>query len=220
MQAFDRFTGVVAPLDRDDVDTDAIIPKQFMKSVERTGFGPNLFDAWRYLDVGEPGMDNTGRPLDPGFVLNQPRYREAGILLARRNFGCGSSREHASWALLQAGFRVLIAASFADIFLGNCYKNGLLAVPVGAAAAGRLFDAVATSEEAGATLALTVDLRTQSISGPDGIEIGFEIPAFVRANLLEGKDDIALALAHAEAVRAFELRRHARHPWLARDLAL
>ena len=220
MQAFTTFTGVVAPLDRDDVDTDAIIPKQFMKSMARTGFGPNLFDSWRYLDTGEPGMENTARPLNPAFVLNDPRYREAGILLARRNFGCGSSREHAPWALLQAGFRVVIAASFADIFAGNCYKNGLLAVPLGVDAVERLFEAVAGAEARGGTLSLTVDLDTQMVTGRDGIAMPFAIPPFVRANLLEGKDDIALALAHADAVREFEARRHARHPWLARDVAI
>lgn len=215
MQAFTVLRGVAAPLDRDDVDTDAIIPKQFMKSVERTGFGPNLFDAWRYLDIGEPGMDHAARPRNPDFVLNDRRYAQASILLARRNFGCGSSREHAPWALLQAGFRVLIAASFADIFMGNCYKNGLLAVPLGVEAMDRLFEAAGGSE----ALLLEVDLRAQTLTGP-GIAERFAISPFVRENLLAGKDDIALSLAHASDIAAFEARRHARFPWLARALVL
>jgi len=215
MQAFTCLRGVAAPLDRDDVDTDAIIPKQFMKSVERTGFGPNLFDAWRYLDVGEPGMDHAARPKNPDFVLNDPRYAQASILLARRNFGCGSSREHAPWALLQAGFRVVIAASFADIFMGNCYKNGLLAVPLGPEAMDRLFAA----SGAGRPLELEVDLRSQTVTGP-GIAERFAISPFVRENLLAGKDDIALSLAHAGEIGAFEAQRHACYPWLARPLAL
>jgi 3-isopropylmalate/(R)-2-methylmalate dehydratase small subunit len=215
MQAFTVLRGVAAPLDRDDVDTDAIIPKQFMKSVERTGFGPNLFDGWRYLDVGEPGMDHAARPINPDFVLNDPRYAGASILLARRNFGCGSSREHAPWALLQAGFAAVIATSFADIFMGNCYKNGLLAVPLGAEAMDRLFAAAAGPEP----LVLEVDLRAQRVRGP-GIDEGFAISPFVRENLLAGTDDIALSLAHAEEVRAYEARRHAQYPWLARPIRL
>ncbi len=215
MHAFTILCGVAAPLDRDDVDTDAIIPKQFMKSVERTGFGPNLFDGWRYLDIGEPGMDHPTRPKNPDFVLNDPRYADASILLARRNFGCGSSREHAPWALLQAGFRVVLAASFADIFMGNCYKNGLLAVPLGIASMERLFAAAVGGEP----LVLEVDLLEQRVSGP-GIEERFAISPFVRENLLNGKDDIALSLAHADAVRDFEARRHARYPWLARPIRL
>ena len=215
MQAFTVLRGVAAPLDRDDVDTDAIIPKQFMKSVERTGFGPNLFDAWRYLDIGEPGMDHAARPRNPDFVLNDPRYAQASILLGRRNFGCGSSREHAPWALLQAGFRVVIAASFADIFMGNCYKNGLLAVPLGVEAMDRLFAAAGGPEP----LLLEVDLRAQTVTGA-GIAERFAISPFVRENLLAGKDDIALSLVHARDIAAFEARRHARYPWLARALAL
>lgn len=214
MQAFTTFTGIVAPLDRDDVDTDAIIPKQFMKSIARTGFGPNLFDAWRYLDVGGPGMDNAARPKNPDFVLNDPRYAEASILLARRNFGCGSSREHAPWALLQAGFRVIVAASFADIFMGNCYKNGILAIALGDAAVDGLF------ARAGGPvpLSLTVSLEEQLVTGPHGLRLPFLISPFVKANLLAGSDDIALSLAHADAVREFEARRHARHPWLNRPV--
>jgi 3-isopropylmalate/(R)-2-methylmalate dehydratase small subunit len=214
MEAFTVLRGMAVPLDRDDVDTDAIIPKQFMKSVDRTGFGPNLFDAWRYLDIGEPGMDHAARPKNPDFVLNDPKYAGANILLARRNFGCGSSREHAPWALLQAGFRVVIAASFADIFMGNCYKNGLLAVPLGVDAMDRLFAAAET-----APLTLEVDLRRQTVSG-SGIAEHFPISPFVRENLLGGKDDIALSLAHADEVGAFEARRHARYPWLGRPLVL
>jgi 3-isopropylmalate/(R)-2-methylmalate dehydratase small subunit len=215
MQAFVTLRGIAAPLDRDDVDTDAIIPKQFMKSVDRSGFGPNLFDGWRYLDVGEPGMDHARRPLNPDFVLNDPRYAGASILLGRRNFGCGSSREHAPWALLQAGYRAILAASFADIFMGNCYKNGVLAVALGAEAMARLF-AAATGT---APLALEVDLRAQTVTGP-GIEEHFAISPFVRENLLAGQDDIALSLAHAEAVRRFEAQHHGRHPWLARPVRL
>ena len=212
MDAFTTLTGIVAPLDRDDVDTDAIIPKQFMKSIARTGFGPNLFDAWRYLDVGEPGMDNAARPKNPGFVLNDPRYAGAEILLARRNFGCGSSREHAPWALLQAGFMVIVASSFADIFMGNCYKNGILAIALGDAAVDGLF-----ARACGETpLSLTVNLEEQTVSGADGVYLPFAISPFVKANLLSGSDDIALSLAHADEVRAFEARRHARQPWLKR----
>ncbi|WP_288381973.1 3-isopropylmalate dehydratase small subunit [uncultured Massilia sp.] len=214
MPPFTTFTGIVAPLDRDDVDTDAIIPKQFMKSIARTGFGPNLFDAWRYLDVGKPGMDNTARPKNPDFVLNDPRYAGASILLARRNFGCGSSREHAPWALLQAGFKVIIASSFADIFMGNCSKNGILAIALGDGAVDGLF-ARAGFE---APLSLRVDLEQQCVSGEDGLRLPFAISPFVKANLLAGSDDIALSLAHADEVKAFEERRHARQPWLARPL--
>ena len=214
----DKFTvheGLVAPLDRANVDTDAIIPKQFLKSIRRTGFGPNLFDEWRYLDHGEPGQDCSTRPVNPDFVLNQPRYAGASILLARKNFGCGSSREHAPWALQQYGFRAVVAPSFADIFMGNCYKNGLLAVPLGVEAMDRLFAAAGGSEP----LLLEVDLLAQTVTGA-GIAERFAVSPFVRENLLTGRDDIALSLAHAKDIAAFEARRHARYPWLARAVVL
>lgn len=216
MEPFKTLRGVVAPLDRDDVDTDAIIPKQFMKSVARTGFGPNLFDAWRYLDVGEPGMDNAKRPLDPDFVLNDPRYRDAAILLTRRNFGCGSSREHAPWALLQAGFRVIIAASFADIFMGNCYKNGILALTLPDETIAALFRIADRAEP----LQLTIDLGGQQVRTDGGIAYAFDVAPFIKANLLAGNDDIGLSLGHAGEVRQFEARHHARHPWLKDPLRL
>ena len=212
MQPFRVVTGIVAPLDRANVDTDAIIPKQFLKSIKRSGFGPNLFDEWRYLDRGEPGRDNSGRPLNPDFVLNQPRYRGAQILLARRNFGCGSSREHAPWALADYGFRALIAPSYADIFFNNCYKNGLLPIVLPESAVDRLFDAV----KAFPGFALTIDLERQSVASADGaMTFGFDIEPFRKHCLLDGLDDIGLTLQHAEAIRAFEAKRHAEQPWLA-----
>jgi len=212
MQPFRVVTGIVAPLDRANVDTDAIIPKQFLKSIKRSGFGPNLFDEWRYLDRGEPGRDNSGRPLNPDFVLNQPRYRGAQILLARRNFGCGSSREHAPWALADYGFRALIAPSYADIFFNNCFKNGLLPIVLPESAVDRLFDAV----KAFPGFALTIDLERQSVASADGaMTFGFDIEPFRKHCLLDGLDDIGLTLQHAEAIRAFEAKRHAEQPWLA-----
>ena len=210
MEKFNNFTGLVAPLDRDDIDTDAIIPKQFMKSIARTGFGPNLFDAWRYLDIGEPGMDCSKRPLNPDFVLNQARYRGASILLARRNFGCGSSREHAPWALMQDGFRVIVAASFAEIFQSNCYKNGLLPIALGDDAIQKLFDQAASA----AGLQLYVDLQQQTVGDGKGLHYQFAISPFIKTCLLEGWDDIGLTLAHREEIRAFEERRFAQRPWL------
>jgi len=212
MQPFRVVTGIVAPLDRANVDTDAIIPKQFLKSIMRSGFGPNLFDEWRYLDRGEPGRDNSGRPLNPDFVLNQPRYRGAQILLARRNFGCGSSREHAPWALADYGFRALIAPSYADIFFNNCFKNGLLPIVLPESAVDRLFDAV----KAFPGFALTIDLERQSVVSADGaMTFGFDIEPFRKHCLLDGLDDIGLTLQHADAIRAFEAKRHAEQPWLA-----
>ncbi|HPO19966.1 MAG TPA: 3-isopropylmalate dehydratase small subunit, partial [Rubrivivax sp.] len=193
MQAFTVHRGLVAPMDRDNVDTDAIIPKQFLKSIQRSGFGPNLFDEWRYLDKGEPGQDPAARRPNPGFVLNQPRYQGASILLARRNFGCGSSREHAPWALEQFGFRALIAPSYADIFFNNCFKNGLLPIQLPEAAVDRLFDEV----NAFAGYALSVDLPRQRIVKPDGSEIAFEVQPFRKYCLLNGFDDIGLTLRHA-----------------------
>jgi len=211
MQPFRVLTGIVAPLDRANVDTDAIIPKQFLKSIKRSGFGPNLFDEWRYLDRGEPGRDNAGRPLNPDFVLNQPRYRGAQILLARRNFGCGSSREHAPWALGDYGFRALIAPSYADIFFNNCYKNGLLPIVVPESQVDRLFDAV----KAFPGFALTIDLERQTVASADGaLTFAFDIEPFRKHCLLNGLDDIGLTLQHADAIREFEARRHADQPWL------
>ncbi|MEF8833552.1 MAG: 3-isopropylmalate dehydratase small subunit [Halofilum sp. (in: g-proteobacteria)] len=210
MEPFTRFEGLVAPLDRANVDTDAIIPKQFLKSVQRTGFGPNLFDDWRYLDPGEPGGDNSQRREDPDFVLNQPRYRGAGILLARANFACGSSREHAVWALTDYGFRAVIAPSFADIFYSNSFKNGLLPVQLDADTVDRLFRETYATEG----YRLTVDLRTQQVITPDGTAYGFEVDPFRRECLLEGMDDIALTLQYADDIRTYEERRRAEAPWL------
>jgi 3-isopropylmalate/(R)-2-methylmalate dehydratase small subunit len=214
MQAFTIHTGLVAPMDRANVDTDAIIPKQFLKSIARTGFGPNLFDAWRYLDKGEPGQDPASRRPNPDFVLNQPRYAGASILLARENFGCGSSREHAPWALEQYGFRALIAPSFADIFYNNCFKNGLLPVTLGESVVARLFDEVA----AFTGYRLTIDLPRQVVVKPDGGEIGFDVAPFRKYCLVNGFDDIGLTLRHADAIKAFEAERLARMPWLAHRL--
>jgi 3-isopropylmalate/(R)-2-methylmalate dehydratase small subunit len=210
MEKFSTVAGIVAPLDRPNVDTDAIIPKQFLKSIRRSGFGPNLFDEWRYLDHGEPEMDNSARPLNPDFVLNQPRYREARILLARENFGCGSSREHAVWALLDYGFRVVIAPSFADIFFNNCFKNGVLPVVLDAGTVDRLFRAT----EATPGYALEVDLPAQVIRAPDLDEIPFEVDAFRKDCLVRGLDDIGLTLEHADEIRAFEAKRREQAPWL------
>ena len=211
MQAFTQLDGLVAPLDRANVDTDAIIPKQFLKSIKRAGFGPNLFDEWRYLDHGEPGMDNAKRPLNPAFVLNAPRYRGAEILLTRENFGCGSSREHAPWALEDYGFRALIGTTFADIFFNNCFKNGLLPVVLAETQVARLFDEVAAFPG----YALTVDLPRQVVVKPDGSEIAFDVQAFRKYCLINGFDDIGLTLRHADKIRAFEAERLANMPWLA-----
>jgi 3-isopropylmalate/(R)-2-methylmalate dehydratase small subunit len=212
MQAFRVLTGLVAPLDRANVDTDVIIPKQFLKSINRSGFGPNLFDAWRYLDRGEPGTDPASRPLNPDFVLNQSRYKGAQILLARRNFGCGSSREHAPWALGDYGFRVLIAPSFADIFFNNCFKNGLLPVVLSTAEVDRLFD----QTEAFPGFKLTVDLERQTVATVDGsLTYGFEVEPFRKHCLLHGLDEIGLTLTHADEIRAFEAKHLAAKPWLS-----
>ncbi|MFA5531709.1 MAG: 3-isopropylmalate dehydratase small subunit [Thiohalomonadaceae bacterium] len=210
MEKLNKLNGIVAPLDRANVDTDAIIPKQFLKSIKRSGFGPNLFDEWRYLDVGEPGMDNSKRPLNPDFVLNQPRYQGAQILLARQNFGCGSSREHAPWALLDYGFRVIIAPSFADIFFNNCFKNGILPIVLDEATVDRLFKEVAASEG----YRLAVDLEAQTLTTPTGEVIPFEVDPFRKHCLLEGLDDIGLTLQHVDAIRAYEAKRRAEAPWL------
>lgn len=210
MEKFSVVEGIVAPLDRPNVDTDAIIPKQFLKSISRSGFGPNLFDEWRYLDHGEPGVDNTSRPLNPDFVLNAARYRDARILLARENFGCGSSREHAVWALRDYGFRVVIAPSFADIFFNNCFKNGVLPVVLAADTVDRLFRSV----EATPGYALAVDLPAQRIVTPDLGDLGFEVDGFRKDCLIRGLDDIGLTLEHAGEIRAFEARRRREAPWL------
>ena len=211
MQPFRVHTGTVAPLDRANVDTDAIIPKQFLKSIKRTGFGPNLFDEWRYLDHGEPGMDNARRPPNPDFVLNQARYRGASILLARRNFGCGSSREHAPWALADFGFRAVIAPSYADIFHNNCYKNGLLPIVLPESQVDRLF----ADTFAFPGFQLTVDLERQVVATVDGaLAFGFDVEPFRKHCLLNGLDDIGLTLQHADAIREFEAKRLAEQPWL------
>ncbi len=211
MDAFRVHTGLVAPLDRANVDTDAIIPKQFLKSIKRSGFGPNLFDEWRYLDHGEPGMDNSNRPRNPKFVLNEPRYEGASILLARRNFGCGSSREHAPWALHDFGFRAIIAPSYADIFNNNCYKNGLLPIVLQEREVDRLFADTAVFPG----FKLVIDLERQTVSTTDGaLTYAFDIDPSRKHRLLNGLDDIGLTLQHAEAIRAFETKRLADHPWL------
>jgi len=210
MQAFDTHKGIVAPFDRENVDTDLIIPKQFLKSIKRSGFGPNLFDELRYLDHGEPGMDNSKRPLNPDFVLNQPRYKGASILLARKNFGCGSSREHAPWALQQYGFRAIIAPSYADIFFNNSFKNGLLPIILSELEVSRLFDEV----KAFVGYQLRIDLERQVVIPADGRELGFDIDPFRKQSLLKGLDEIGQTLLHADQIRAFEAERLARHPWL------
>lgn len=214
MQKFTLLKGLVAPIDRENVDTDAIIPKQFLKSIRKTGFGQNLFDAWRYLDAGFPGQDPASRRPNPDFVLNQPRYQGTSILLARKNFGCGSSREHAPWALDQFGFRAIIAPSYADIFFNNCFKNGLLPIVLTEAQVAQLFNEIAAFP--GYTL--TVDLQRQRVVKPDGAELPFEIQPFRKHCLLNGLDDIALTLRHAVKIKAFEAQRLAQKPWLAHTM--
>ena len=214
MQKFTVQKGLVAPMDRENVDTDAIIPKQFLKSIRKTGFGPNLFDEWRYLDHGEPGQDPATRRPNPDFVLNQPRYAGASILLARKNFGCGSSREHAPWALDQYGFRAIIAPSFADIFFNNSFKNGLLPIVLPEATVDQLFNEALAFPG----FTLTVDLERQVVVRPQGEEIPFEVQAFRKFCLQNGFDDIGLTLRQADKIRAFELERLAQKPWLARSM--
>ena len=211
MQAFTIHKGLVAPMDRANVDTDAIIPKQFLKAIARSGFGPNLFDAWRYLDKGEPGQPDVVRQPNPDFVLNQPRYKGASVLLARENFGCGSSREHAPWALEQYGFRALIAPSYADIFFNNCFKNGILPIVLPESVVAQLFDEVL----AFVGYQLTIDLPRQVVVKPDGSEIPFDVQAFRKYCLVNGFDDIGLTLRHADKILAFEAERLARMPWLS-----
>ncbi|MBZ0093376.1 MAG: 3-isopropylmalate dehydratase small subunit [Sulfuricellaceae bacterium] len=216
MEPFTRLDGLAAPMDRANVDTDAIIPKQFLKSIQRSGFGPNLFDEWRYLDHGEPGMDNSRRALNPDFVLNQPRYRGAQVLLARENFGCGSSREHAPWALLDYGFRAVIAPSFADIFYNNCFKNGILPIVLDAAAVDQLFRETAAHEG----YRLTVDLDSQTVATPGGERFTFAVDAFRRYCLLNGLDDIGLTLRHVDKIKAYEEKRRKSEPWLFSALSV
>lgn len=210
MDKFVCLDGIVAPLDRANVDTDAIIPKQFLKSIKRSGFGPNLFDEWRYMDVGQPGQDCTNRPKNPAFVLNQARYQGAQILLTRKNFGCGSSREHAPWALLDYGFKAIIAESFADIFFNNCFKNGILPIVLPAAEIDILFGEV----ESVPGYKLRVDLQQKVVACPGGKTISFEVDAFRRECLLNGWDDIGLTLRNADKIKEFEERRRAEQPWL------
>ena len=210
MDKFTLIDGIVVPLDRANVDTDAIIPKQFLKSIKRSGFGPNAFDEWRYLDHGEPGQDCSNRPVNPDFVLNQPRYQGGQILLTRENFGCGSSREHAPWALEDYGFRVIIAPSFADIFFNNCFKNGMLPIRLSA----EQVDVLIKDVVAHAGYKLVVDLETQTISTPDGTVIPFEVDAFRKHCLLNGLDDIGLTLQYVDEIAAFESKHRAAQPWL------
>lgn len=210
MQAFTQLNGLVVPLDRSNVDTDAIIPKQFLKSIKRSGFGPNAFDEWRYLDHGEPGMDNSKRKINPDFVLNQARYQGGSVLLARENFGCGSSREHAPWALEDYGFRAIIAPSFADIFFNNCFKNGMLPIVLSADDVDALFKETESAEG----YKLNIDLSTQTISTPSGKTYTFEVDAFRKHCLLNGLDDIGLTMQHQDAIKAFETKHRAAQPWL------
>lgn len=214
MQKFTLIKGLVAPMDRENVDTDAIIPKQFLKSIRKTGFGQNLFDEWRYLDAGFPGQDPASRKPNPDFVLNQPRYEGASILLARKNFGCGSSREHAPWALDQYGFRAIIAPSYADIFFNNSFKNGLLPIVLTEAQVGQLFDEALAFPG----YQLSIDLERQVIVKPGGEELAFEVQAFRKYCLLNGFDDIGLTLRQADKIKAFEAERLAQKPWLAHSL--
>jgi len=215
MKAFTRHQGLVAPLDRPNVDTDQIIPKQFLKSIRRTGFGANLFDEWRYIDRGEPGQDPAQRRPNPEFVLNLPRYRGASILLARRNFGCGSSREHAPWAIAEFGFRAIIAPSFADIFYNNCFKNGILPIVLDE----RVVDGLFQSVVAQPGYELVIELPEQLVRTAEGSALPFEVDAFRKQCLLNGWDDIGLTLRHADQIREFEKRRLQSFPWLARELA-
>ena len=214
MQKFTVHKGLVAPMDRENVDTDAIIPKQFLKSIKKTGFGPNLFDEWRYLDKGEPGIPESARKPNPDFVLNLPRYKGASVLIARKNFGCGSSREHAPWALDQFGFRAVIAPSFADIFFNNCFKNGLLPIVLPEATVAQLFDEVAAFPG----YQLTIDLERQVVVRPQGEEIPFDVIAFRKYCLLNGFDDIGLTLLKSDKIKAFEAERLAAKPWLAHTM--
>jgi 3-isopropylmalate/(R)-2-methylmalate dehydratase small subunit len=215
MQKFTLHKGLVAPMDRENVDTDAIIPKQFLKSIKKTGFGPNLFDEWRYLDHGEPGQDPNSRKVNPDFVLNLPRYQGASILLARKNFGCGSSREHAPWAIDQYGFRAILAPSYADIFFNNCFKNGLLPIVLPE----RVIDHLFAQVTGFVGFELTIDLASQVVLSPDGESYPFEVQAFRKHCLINGLDDIGLTLTHSQKIRDFEAHRLTTQPWLAHTLA-
>ena len=210
MKPFERLRGLAAPMDRANVDTDVIIPKQFLKSIKRSGFGPNLFDELRYLDEGQPDMDNSARPRNPDFPLNFERYQGAEVLLARSNFGCGSSREHAPWALADYGFRAIIAPSFADIFHSNCFKNGLLPIVLGAETVSQLFDEMYATEG----YRLDIDLKSQMVTTPSGESFQFEVDAFRKECLLKGLDDIGLTLQQADAIKQFETQWRAKSPWL------
>ena len=210
MEKLNTVEGIVAPMDRPNVDTDAIIPKQFLKSIKRSGFGPNLFDEWRYLDHGEPGMDNSTRKINPDFVLNQDRFQCANILIARENFGCGSSREHAPWALLDYGFRVVIAPSYADIFFNNCFKNGILPIILSAEIVDTIFSELAETEG----YQLTVDLPSQTITKPNGETITFDVDDFRKHCLVNGLDDIGMTLEHVADIKAYEEKRKQQAPWL------
>ena len=210
MEKLNTVKGIVAPMDRPNVDTDAIIPKQFLKSIKRSGFGPNLFDEWRYLDHGEPGMDNSTRKINPDFVLNQDRFQGANILIARENFGCGSSREHAPWALLDYGFRVVIAPSYADIFFNNCFKNGILPIILSAEIVDTIFSELAETDG----YQLTVDLPSQTITKPNGETIAFDVDDFRKHCLVNGLDDIGMTLEHAADIKAYEEKRKQQTPWL------
>lgn len=213
MKVFKSFTGIVAPLDRPNVDTDTIIPKQYLKSIKRTGFGPNLFDDWRYLDAGEPGDDHSKRKENPDFVLNQARYKEAQILLARENFGCGSSREHAVWAFLDYGFCVVIAPSFADIFHSNSFKNGLLSITLDSDVVDKLFESTLATDK----YQLTIDLENLSVSTPEGDNYHFELENGVKERLLQGIDDISMTLSLSDEIRDYEIKRKQEAPWLFQD---
>jgi len=210
MKPFITYTGIVAPLDRANVDTDAIIPKQFLKSIKKTGFGPHLFDEWRYLDHGEPGMDMTQRKKNPEFVLNQPRYEKSTILISRENFGCGSSREHAPWAIEDYGFRAILAPSFADIFFSNCFKNGLLPIVLPTETIDDLFKAINKQEG----YSLTIDLENQSVILPSNNKINFQVDAFRKHCLVNGLDDIGLTMQHSETIKAFEKSYYQKNSWL------
>ena len=210
MEKLNTVEGIVAPMDRPNVDTDAIIPKQFLKSIKRSGFGPNLFDEWRYLDHGEPGMDNSTRKINPDFVLNQPRYQGANILIARENFGCGSSREHAPWALLDYGFRVVIAPSYADIFFNNCFKNGILPIVLSTDVVDTIFKELDATE----SYALKVDLPSQIITKPNGDELAFDVDEFRKHCLVNGLDDIGMTLEHIADIKSYEEKRQQQAPWL------
>lgn len=214
MQAYNTQTGIVCPLDRSNVDTDQIIPKQFLKSIKRTGFGVNLFDDWRYLDEGFPGQDHTKRPINPDFVLNKPRYQGATILLARSNFGCGSSREHAPWALSEYGFRTVIAPSFADIFYNNCFKNGMLPIVLPEEQVDKLFEACFANEG----YELTADLERQVVITPEGKEFAFEVDEFRKHCLLNGLDDIGLTLQQSDAIKAYEEKMQQKTPWIFQEV--